>query len=53
MKIKYTKPTTRVVVVQAEHYLLAGSNEQGISVTMSGYGEADTESDNDGFSQDE
>ena len=40
-------------MVQGEHYLLAGSNEQGISVTMSGYEETDTESDNDGFSQDD
>ena len=53
MKIKYTKPTIRVAALQAEHYLLEGSIEQGISVTMSGYGEADTESDNGGFFQEE
>ena len=46
MKIKYSKPTTKVIQIKGGQHLLTGSYE-GVKATISGY-EAD---DSDGFSQ--
>jgi len=49
MKIEYSKPQAWIVEVQGRLHLLAGSNENGLKVTISGYDEAEDE----GFSQGE
>lgn len=52
MKIEYSKPQAWIVEVQGRLHLLAGSNENGLKVTISGYDEAEAEED-EGFSQGE
>lgn len=37
MKIKYSKPTTKVILLKGGQHLLAGSG--GVQATMSGYDE--------------
>ena len=50
MKRDYQKPTVKVVPLDVDRPLLAGSNESGFKATMSGYQSSDND-DNDGFSQ--
>ena len=59
MKRYYTKPTIEAVPLTMERPLLAGSVEEGINATISGYQssdddhiDADDGDDFDGFSQD-
>ena len=49
MNIEYSKPQTWIVEVQGRLHLLAGSNENGLKVTISGYDKAE---EDEGFSQD-
>lgn len=49
MKRYYTKPTIETVPLNMDRPLLAGSVEEGIDATISGY--QSSEDDNDGFSQ--
>lgn len=53
MKLFYNKPTVRIVRMEVGLYLLAGSDQAALSVTMSGYDAAGSDNENDGFSQDE
>lgn len=39
MKIKYSKPKTKVILMKGGQHLLAGSNTNGVHATMSGYDE--------------
>ena len=50
MKVEYSKPQVWIVEVQGRLHLLAGSNENGLKVTISGYDEAEKD---EGFSQGE
>lgn len=60
MKRKYTKPTIDAVPMNMDSSLLAGSDSDGISATISGYQSSDNDNDyggndnddGDGFSQD-
>ena len=60
MKRYYTKPMIEVVPLKMDRPLLAGSNEDGINATISGYQSSDNDNDyggndnddGDGFSQD-
>jgi hypothetical protein len=49
MKRYYTKPTIEAVPLTMERPLLAGSVEEGVNATISGY--QSSEDDSDGFSQ--
>ena len=52
MKRYYTKPMIEVVPLKMDRPLLAGSNEDGINATISGYQSSDDDDDDsDGFSQ--
>lgn len=52
MKRYYTKPMIEVVPLKMDKSLLAGSDEEGINATISGYQSSeDDEDDSDGFSQ--
>ena len=49
MKIKYTKPTTKVILIKGGLQLLQDSAKAGVQATMSGYDcDEDTEG---GFTQ--
>ena len=53
MKRNYTKPTIEAVPLDMDRPLLAGSDTDGISATISGYQSSDNDNDDgDGFSQD-
>ncbi len=49
MKRYYTKPTVEAVPLTMDRPLLAGSVEEGVNATISGY--QSSEDDSDGFSQ--
>ena len=51
MKRCYTKPTIEAVPLTMERPLLAGSVEEGVNATISGYQTSDDDDDSDGFSQ--
>jgi hypothetical protein len=46
MKMKYSQPTTKVILIKGENHFLIGSNE-GVQATMSGY----SQDEDDGFTQ--
>lgn len=51
MKIKYSKPTTKVILIKGGQHLLVDSAPTGIQSTMSGY--SPDESEDSGFTQNE
>ena len=56
MKKNYTKPTITSFQLNSSEFLLAGSNDNGINATISGYQSSDDDGDDfsqesDGFSQ--
>ena len=52
MRKKYTKPTIEAVPLNMDRPLLAGSDTDGVSATISGYQSSDDDDDDsDGFSQ--
>lgn len=48
MKRTYENPTTKVIILQESEYLLSGSDGDGLSGEISGYGKS-----SGGFSQDD
>ena len=52
MKLFYNKPTIRIVRMEIGLHLMVGSDQAALRATMSGY-DAESDDENDGFSQDE